>query len=53
MEIIKKADLNHITYKNIVKNRNFDSSFAELTECLTCVQKWKDGVKLKLNPEKT
>ena len=25
---------------------NFDSSFAELNECLTCVQKWMDGVKL-------
>ena len=34
-------------------HRNFDSSFAELTECLTHVQKWMDGVKLKLNPEKT
>ena len=34
-------------------HRNFDSSIAELTECLTCVQKWMDGVKLKLNPEKT
>ena len=33
--------------------RNFNSSFAELTECLTHVQKWMDGVKLKLNPEKT
>ena len=22
-------------------HRNLDSSFAELTECLTCVQKWK------------
>ena len=34
-------------------HRNFDSSFAELTECLNCVQKWMDSVKLKLNPEKT
>ena len=34
-------------------HRNFDSSFAEFTECLTRVQKWMDGVKLKLNPEKT
>ena len=34
-------------------HRNFDSSFAELTECLTCVQNWMAGVKLKLNPEKT
>ena len=34
-------------------HRNFDSSFTELTECLTCVQNWMAGVKLKLNPEKT
>ena len=34
-------------------HRNFDSSFDEFTECLTCVQKWMDGVKLKLNPMKT
>ena len=32
---------------------NFDSSFAKLTECLTHVKKWMDGVNLKLNPEKT
>ena len=32
---------------------NFDSSIAELTECLACVQKWMDGVRLELNPEKT
>ena len=32
---------------------NFDSSFPELTECLTRVQKWLDGEKLKLNPQKT
>ena len=32
-------------------HRNFNSSFAELTECLTCVQKWVDIMKLKLNPE--
>ena len=30
---------------------NFDSNFAELTECLTCVQNWIAGVKLKLNHE--
>ena len=34
-------------------NVDFDSSIAELTECLACVQKWMDGVRLKLNPEKT
>ena len=25
------------------------SSIAELTECLACIQKWMDGVKLKLS----
>ena len=30
-----------------------DSSIAELTECLACIQKWMDGVRLKLNQEKT
>ena len=34
-----------------IDSRNFDSSIAELTECLACVQKWMDGVRLKLNPE--
>ena len=34
-------------------HRNIDFSFAELTDCLTRVQKWMDGVKLKLNPEET
>ena len=34
-------------------HRNIDFSFAELTECLICVQKWMNGVKLKLNPQKT
>ena len=33
--------------------RNFDSSIAELTECLACVQNWMDCVRLKLNPKKT
>ena len=28
-------------------------SIAELRECLACFQKWMDGVRLKLNPEKT
>ena len=32
---------------------NFDSSIAKLTECLAYVRKWMDGVRLKLNPEKT
>ena len=34
-------------------SRNFGSSIAELAECLACIQKWMDGVKLKFNPEKT
>ena len=34
-------------------SRNFDSSIGELTECLTCVQKWMDSVKLNFNPDKT
>ena len=33
--------------------RNFDFNIAELTECLAFIQKWIDGVRLKLNPEKT
>ena len=33
--------------------RDFDSSFPELIERLTCVQKWMGGVKLKLNVEKS
>ena len=41
----------HLTIDS--SSRNFDSNFAELTESLTCVQKWMDGVKLKLDPEKT
>ena len=34
-------------------SRNFDSNIAELTECLACIQKWTDGIRLKLNPKKT
>ena len=36
-----------------LNSRNFDSGIAEVTECLACIQKGMDGVKLKLNPEKT
>ena len=32
--------------------KNFNSSIAKLTKCLTCGQKWMDSVKPKLNPEK-
>ena len=34
-------------------SRNFDSSIAKLTDCLAWIQKWMDGVRLYLNPEKT
>ena len=37
----------------VLDSRKFDSSIAKLTECLACVQKWMDGVRLKLIPEKT
>ena len=37
----------------VVDSRNFDSSMEEMTKCLKSVQKWMDGVKLKLNPEIT
>ena len=31
--------------------RNFDSTIAEHTNCLACIQKWMVGVRLKLNQE--
>ena len=57
--IISNFNVTHHLYADdtqiylALDHRNFDSSFPELTECLTCVQNWMAGVKLKFNPEKT
>ena len=57
--IISSFNITHHLYADdtqiyLARNsRNFDSSIAELTECLACIQKWMDGVRLNLNPEKT
>ena len=55
--IISTFNVTHHLYADDIQmylaldSRNSDSSIAELTECLTCVKKWMDGLKLKLNPE--
>ena len=57
--IISSFNITHHLYADYTQiylaldHRNFDSSFAEFTECLTCIQMWMAGVKLKHNPEKT
>ena len=58
--IISSSNVTHHLYANdtqiylALDSRNsLDSSIAELTEGLACLQKWMDGVRLKLNPEKT
>ena len=56
--IISNFNISHHIYAGdtqiylALDHRNFDFSYAELTECLTCVQNRMDGVKLKLNPDK-
>ena len=58
-QVISKFNVTHHLYADdtqiylAVDSRNFDSIMEELTKCLKSVQEWMDGVKLKLNPEKT
>ena len=36
-----------------IDSRDFNSSITGLTECVNSILEWMDGVKLKLNPDKT
>ena len=57
--VISSFKATHHLYANdtqinlAIDSRNFDSSMAKLTEYLVSVQEWMNGVKLKLNPDKT
>ena len=57
--VISKFNVTHHLYADDTKiylepdSRNFDSSIAELTNCLEAVQAWIGNNKLKLNPDKT
>ena len=51
--IISSFNFTHPLYANESQIYLPLVQYAELTECLACVQKWIDGVRLKLNPENT